>query len=165
MTYELTEKEVSNLHNARVYLLYALEHGKDMFKENSSLMQNLKQSMDYLDPIASRVSKIQDDIREDQWERSQRIAKLNDFKYSIWSMYEVANFDDQSPVPVGAKLRSYYSGNDFAVTVEGSTWLDLWKATDKLISFTEELHGDHVFIENFHKVKSNDNIYEVSLGS
>ena len=164
MTYELTEKEVSNLHNARVYLLYALEHGKEMFKENFSFMQNLKQSMEYLDPIASRVSKIQDDALEDKWDLSQRIAKLNGLKHSIWSMYEVSNFEDQSSVPEGAELRSYYSGNDIAVTVEGPTWLDLWKATDKLISFTEELHGDHVFIENFYKV-SNDNIYEVSLGS
>jgi hypothetical protein len=165
MTYELTDKEVSALHNARVYLLYALEHGKEMFNENSSFVKNLERSMDCLDPVATRVTKIQDDIREDQWERSQRIAKLNDFKYSIWSMYEVANFEDQSTVPVGAKLRSYYSGNDFTVTVEGPTWLDLWKATERLISTTEDMHGCHVFIENFHKVKSDENVYEVSLGS
>ena len=165
MTYELTEEEVSNLRSAIVYLFSAIEQGEEIFKEDSSFMQNLKQSMEYLNPIASRVSKIQDDALEDKWDLSQRIAKLNGLKHSIWSMYEVANFEDQSSVPEGAKLRSYYSGNDFAVTVEGSTWLDLWKATDKLISSTEELHGDHVFIENFYKVKSNDNIYEVSLGS
>lgn len=165
MTYELTEKEVSALHNARVYLLYAIERGEELFKEDSILMQNMKRSMEYLKPIATRVSKIQEDTREDKWDFSQRIAKLYGFNHSIWSMYEVADFEDQSPVPVGAKLRSYYSGNDFTVTVEGPTWLDLWNATDKLICSTKDLHGDHVFIENFRKVKSNDNIYEVSLGS
>ncbi len=165
MLFELTEKEVSNLHNAKVYLLYAIEHSEELFKEDSNFLKNLKKSMEYLEPVASRVTKILDDNREDKWNRSQRIAKLYGFNHSIWSMYEVADFQDTSPVPTGAKLRSYYSGNDFTVTVEGPSWLDLWNASDKLICSTKDMHGNHVFIENFHKVKGSDNIYEVSLGS
>lgn len=163
MLFELTEKEVSDLHNAKVYLLYAIEQCDELFREDSDFVKNLKKSMECLEPVASRVTKIQDELRENKWERSQRIAKLYGFNHSIWSMYEVADFEDQSPVPEGAKLRSYYSGKDYSVTVEGPTWLDLWNATDKLICSTEHLHGDHIFIENFRKVK--DNLFEVSLGS
>jgi hypothetical protein len=165
MVYELTDREVSDLHNARVYLLYAIEQGEEMFREDSSFMQNMKRSMKYLEPIATRVTKIQDDIREDKWEHSQRIAKLNDFKYSIWSIYEIESYDDTSSVPPGSKLISYYSGRDISVTVEGSTWLDLWKATERLIGMTESIHGGHIFIESFNKVKDSEDVYEVSLGS
>lgn len=162
-TYALTEKEVSALHNARCYLLNALEHCNEMFKEDANFVKQMKLSLDYLNPVASRVMKIKDQIHEDRWERSKRIAKLNDFKHSIWSMYVVDNFEDISTVPVGAKLCSFYT--DQTVTVEGPTWLDLWKATEKLIEMTRDDHGDHVFIESFDKVKNKDNLYEVSLGS
>lgn len=161
----LTDKEVSDLHNAKCYLNFAIEHCSEMFKEDAHFIQNMKRSLNYLEPVASRVMKIQDEIREDKWERSQRIAKLNDFKHSIWSMYEIESFEDKSIVPAGAKLRSYYTGNDIIVNVEGSTWLDLWKATDKLIGMSRDAHGDHVFIEAYNKAKNEDNIYEVSLGS
>ena len=163
MTYELTAKEVSDLHNARVYLLHALEHCSEVFKEDSYVVENLKRSMKYLKPVATRVIKIQDDIRDNIFNVSRNIAKNNNFKHSIWSIYDVENFEDKSPVPVGAKLSSYYSGKDFTVTVEGPTWLDLWKATDKLIASTEDMHGDHIFIEQYNKIS--DNVYEVSLGS
>ena len=161
----LTDKEVSDLHNAKCYLNYAIEHCSEMFKEDAHFIQNMKRSMNYLEPVASRVMKIQDDIRDNKFERSQRIAKLNGFKQSIWSMYEVESFEDNSTVPVGAKLRSYYTSKDFTVTVEGPTWLDLWKATERLINMTRNIHGDHIFIEGYFKVKDEDNVYEVSLGS
>lgn len=165
MTYELTDKEVSDLHNAKCYLLYAIEHCGDMFREDALFLKNMKESMKYLEPVATRVMKIKDDIRDNAWNMAQNIGKNNNFNHTIWSMYEVNNFEDKSSVPVGAKLRSYYSGKDFTVTVEGPTWIDLWKATDKLISMTENLHGDHIFIEGYFKAKDEDNIYEVSLGS
>ena len=163
MTYTLTEKDVSNLHNARVYLLHALEHCNEMFKEDAQFIQNMKRSMNYLEPVSTRLTKEMDEIRDRQFNMARRIAKNNGFNNSIWSMYEVENFESTSPVPAGAKLRSYYTKK--SVTVEGSTWLDLWKATDKLIEMTSDEHGDHVFIEAYRKVKSEDNIYEVSLGS
>lgn len=163
--FELTDKEVSNLHNAKCYLLYALEHAREMYKPDSDFVRNLERSMGYLEPVASRVMKIKDAIHEDRWERAQRIAQLNGFDNSIWSMYEIESFDSKSGIPVGSKIRSWYSGKDFEVSVEGPTWLDVWKATDTLIRSTRDIHGDHVFIEHYAKVKGLDNVYEVSLGS
>lgn len=159
----LTDKEVSDLHNAKCYLLYAIEHCEELFKEDSQVVKNLKRSMEYLYPVASRVMKIQDEIRDARWNQAQRIAKNNNFNNSIWSIYEIEDFEVQSSVPVGAKLSSYYS--EKTVTVEGPTWLDLWKATDKLIEMTRHYHGDHIFIEAYKKLKSKDNQYEVILGS
>lgn len=161
----LSDKEVSDLHNAKCYLNYAIEHCSEMFKEDAHFVQNMKRSLKYLEPVAARVMKIQDDIRERNAETASRIAKTNDFKNSIWSIYEVESFENNSPVPVGAKLRSYYTGKDVIVPVEGPTWFDLWKATDKLIGMTRDTHGDHIFIEGYYKVKDETNVYEVSLGS
>ena len=165
MTYTLTEKEVSNLHNARVYLLYALEHCNEMFKEDAHFIQNMKRSMSYLEPVSTRLTKELDEERDEVFGRARKIARNNNFNHTVWSMYEVKNFEDKSNVPEGAKLRSYYTSKDFTVTVEGPTWLDLWKATERLICMTRNIHGDHIFIEGYYKVKDDDNVYEVSLGS
>lgn len=165
MTYTLTEKEVSALHNAKCYLIYALDHCDEMFKEDASFVKQMKMSMDYLKPVATRLMKELDEARERNAETASRIAKTNEFKNTVWSIYEVSNFEEQSGIPIGAKLYSYYSGKDITVTVEGPTWFDVWKATDKLIGMTREDHGDHIFIESYDKVKNQDNVYEVNLGS
>ena len=102
MTYTLTEKDVSNLHNARVYLLHALEHCNEMFKEDAQFIQNMKRSMSYLEPVSTRLTKEMDEIRDRQFNMARRIAKNNGFNNSIWSMYEVENFESTSPVPSGA---------------------------------------------------------------
>ena len=101
---------------------------------------------------------------DEQYKMAEEAKELNGFKNSIWSIYEIESFNDTSLVPSGSKLTSYYSGKDIFVTVEGSTWLDLWKATDKLIGLTKDLHGNHVFIEQYSRSKI-ENFYEVSLGS
>lgn len=163
MILNVTKEEVSALHNARCYLLYALNECDETFKETSSFVKNLRRSLKELDPVAKRLTAIQDEINDRRDATAKRIGELNGFTHSIWSMYEVESFEALSPVPSGAKLISWYADKDTSVTVEGITWLDLWKATDKLIGMTADEHGDHVFVEGYRKV--GDNLYEVQLGS
>jgi len=163
-TYTVTSEQVSKIHNALVYLNYALDIAKENFKDDSRIVRELTNASEYLTPVSKELN----DKKDKDWDKMYKMAdfvkELNGFNNSIWSIYEIKSFDDTSSVPSGSKLISYYSGKDISVTVEGSTWLDLWKATDKLIGLTGDMHGDHVFIEQYIKSKCG-NFYEVSLGS
>jgi hypothetical protein len=164
-TYEITAKQVSQIHNAWVYLNNALSHCDEMFREDSPFVQCLRKSLKELGPVRKDVMDRKDADLMKGYEMSKRIADLNGFKDTIWSIYDVESFLDGSPVPMGSKIRSYYSSKEFTVKVEGPSWIDLWKATDKLVKLTQGDHGDHVFIEGYYKVEGVDGLYEVSLGS
>jgi len=164
-TYTITSKQVSDIHNAYCYASYALDNMKEMFKEDSQVVSELARAMEYLKPVRDDVMGRKDADFDRNNEMYNRVAKLNDFNHSIWSIYEIDSLEETSSVPEGSSLRSWYSGKDITVKVEGPTWLDLWKATDQLIKMTKDLHGDHVFIEQYYKAKGEENVYEVSLGS
>ncbi len=162
-TYTITSKQASQIHNAWCYLNNALQQCDELFKEDSYFIKSLRKSLNELAPVRKDIMDRMDADYDNVSKTSQRIAELNGFKNSIWSIYEMDSFDSKSPVPSGAKLQSYYLDKNRHIVVEGSTWLDLWKATDLLIKETADEHGDHVFIEAYRKI--DDETYEVVLGS
>lgn len=82
------------------------------------------------------------------------VAKENGFQ-SIWSIYEVEDFNAPHGFPEGVSVVV----NNVSVKVEGSTLLDLWKATDEAVVVGDPYHP---FIESF-KLKG-DKVH-VFLGS
>jgi hypothetical protein len=153
--------------------------GKDFSTIHNALCE-LRTMSDYCsDEVAAKINPIinkfeqglKDAYRQEneafdrKFDLYKNISNGQGFKHSIWSIYSVDNFDTNSSVPEGSKIRSWYSGKDVHVTVKGSSWLDLWKATEQLMEQTLDEHGDHVFIEGFSKVKNEDGVYEVILGS
>ena len=163
-TYTVTSSQVSKIHNALVYLNYALDIAKENFKDESRIVRELTAASEYLTPVSEELNQKKDKDWDKMYKMADSVKELYGFENSIWSIYEIESFEDKSSVPSGSKLISYYSGKSIFVTVEGPTWLDLWEATDKLIGLTKDLHGDHIFIEKYFKSKI-DNFYEVSLGS
>ena len=71
---------------------------------------------------------------------------------SVWSMWttdEWQDMEDVSGIPEGTVIR-YLSiwgdrGKESYSTVEGKTWLDVWKACDRAIEKSGDAH--HIFIE------------------
>jgi hypothetical protein len=161
-TYTITSDQVSNIHNAGVYLSDALREAEELFKADSYILKNLKSAVRELEPVRKDVVGRKDKDWDQAYTMFERIRALNNFNYSIWSIYEVENMTLPSCVPAGSKLKSFYT--DSTVVVEGQTWLDLWKATNDLIKQSSDEHGGHVFIEAFRKTNT-DGVYEVILGS
>lgn len=86
------------------------------------------------------------DIKYDFYDR---IAKENGFKYAVWSIFEVSDFA-HVPFPRATKLRYDEVGLGSPVEVDlapNSNWLELWRAADKAIELSEDLH--HIYIERF----------------
>lgn len=161
-TFLISSKEVEQLHNGKVYLLYALESANDLLKPESTIVQNLRTSVRNLEGVITRLMREYDTIRDARYMEAKRLGSENDL-CTIWSYTSVPSLHFASDIPVGSKIKSWYTENNEFTVVEGNTWLDVWKAADKLVKMTRDEHGDHIFVEGFRKVA--DNEYEVSLGS
>jgi uncharacterized iron-regulated protein len=166
--FKVTEQDVSKLHNARVYLLYALEKIDEMFKEDSSFVKNMRTSMEYLAPVSKRLMDEVDKIREDKHYYYMNVCKENNFS-TVWSYYDV---DDLYELAV---IGGQYVNNttiltsetDYEVEIQSSSesgfckWIDLWKAADRLVT---ESGDSHYFIEQF-RLDPTTNKVNVFLGS
>lgn len=164
-TYTVTSKQVSNIHNAMCSVRSMKDLMEETFKDDSRFVQDINYIFNLLEPIRKELMDKKDAEDDDIRDQAEVVRRVNGLKHSIWSIYGMDSFDSKSPVPVGSKIVSWYTRGDESVTVEGETWLDLWKAADKLIGQTIDDHGDHVFIEGFKKVRGDDSAYEVILGS
>lgn len=146
---------------------HLLDEFKRTFKEDSHYIKSLERAASYLDPVRKDLMARVDADHDRIWNLQNQVRKQNEFKYTVWSIYDLDSFDELSGIPVGAKLLSEYSGVE--VTVDGPTWLDAWKAVEKLASASiwdeagRRGFGDHVFIEKF--VRQDDGSYIVWLGS
>lgn len=90
------------------------------------------------------------------------VADANHFR-SRWSIPGVADFS--APHPYTNKWFLLYDGHwgerAVTVTIEGSTWLDLWRAADTAITESGDEH--HVFIEDFDE--NTDDTLTLTTGS
>lgn len=161
-TYEIKSDQVSTLHNCVLDVKTCLRQMEEMFKSNSQIVKSLQNAVRYLEPVIKELMDKKDRDFDRSHEYFQQVEREYKFQ-TIWSMYEIDSLDEQSHVPVGSILKApYYSNHE--VVVNDSSWLGLWKAVDELAKKTGGL-GDHVFIEGFYRSQTNDNVYEVSLGS
>ena len=164
-TYTITSQQVSDIHNAMCYMRFAFESLNEMLKDDSSVIRNLEKAINSLKPVRDDVVGRKDADYDKIRDMASRVAKLNGFNHTIWSIYDLGSFDDKSPVPVGSTLISEYSGDQTSVTVNGSTWLDLWKATDDLVKQAQDMHGDHIFIEFYKQSSLSPDTFYVHFGS
>lgn len=87
------------------------------------------------------------DYSEEKYDYFQKVAQENGIEFSTWSIYEVTDFEK---VPYPDATRFFYDNlaGDEPIEIEihaGSSWLELWKAADKVIEKSGDL--DHSFIE------------------
>lgn len=139
MNFTITNDQVKDLHNARVYLLYAIEDLNKVLQKD--FIEKLNKVYKTLDKVASPLMDEYDNIRDKKAEKCWEIAKENNF-VSTWSMYEV---DLHEPSNITAGVLEYL-GNYVSIP-ENTTWLDMWRLADKLIKDSGDLH--HTFIEDF----------------
>ena len=148
-TFNVTSQEVSDLHNAKCYLRFALERCKELFKDDNQVLKDLQRSMNSLYPVASRLMGEQDAINDRKREMFEDVRKRNGF-ISIWSIYDIDNLFDMSGLEAEELV---YDGWDakFTTPLPGGNlkWWDLYAAADKLIKQSGD--EDHIFIEAFKK--------------
>jgi hypothetical protein len=104
--------------------------------------------------ILADAYKSDNDAFDNKFDLYSAVAEENGFE-SIWSIYEVEDFSAPHGFPEGV---SVVVGKT-SVKVEGSTLLDLWKATDIAIESGDPYHP---FIEGFER--KGDKVYPI-LGS
>lgn len=139
MDFTITTDQVKDLHNARVYLLYAINDLGKVLQED--FIKKLKEVYKTLDKVASPLMNEYDNIRDRKAEKCWEIAKKYNF-VSVWSMYDV---DINAPSNIPAGILKYHR-NSIGIP-ENTTWLDMWCLADKLIKDSGDLH--HTFIEDF----------------
>lgn len=139
MNFTITNEQVKDLHNARVYLLYAINDLGKVLQEG--FIEQLNKVYKTLDKVASPLMDEYDNIRDKKAEKCWEIAKENKFA-SVWSIYEV-ELHEPSNITAGVLE---YLGN-YVQIPDNTTWLDMWRLADKLIKDSGDLH--HTFIEDF----------------
>lgn len=93
-----------------------------------------------------------DDEFDAQYDFYQKIAERNELTHSTWSIYEVTDFE-AIPFPKATKLRHSEHWGEGVIELDlptNATWLDLWKAADRLIY--ESKDNAHIYIEVFFEV-------------
>lgn len=102
----------------------------------------------------SDVSSFNDEQQEQQYEVIDALSKAHGL-VSIFSIYEVLDFDK---LAFEGKRKVYFMGrfnhvddkNESAnEIVNNPTWLDLWKAADRLICKQEQDYRTDLYIEDF----------------
>ena len=165
-TFNISDKQVTNIHNAYCYLHKALTVSNDMFKDDSEIVQVLKVAMSYLKPVSDDVVSRKDKIFDQEMDRYSKIRELNDFD-TIWSIFRYDldfSLDEKHNYPIGASLVCYdIPDADPKFKVTGHTWLDLWKDVDRYYKNYPSL-GFHQFIEGFKYTKESNTLY-IQLGS
>jgi len=166
--FTITDKQISSIHNAMCSMYWLDRTVSEMFKSDSDMVYRVSEVRKYLEPVRDELMKLKDAHEDKIRKLADALAIEHRFTNTIWSIYEIDSFLDETDIPVGSWITSEF--NSKAVEVEGfsekATWLDLWKAAEKLASLNGDSgFGNHVFIEKFHKDSKKENTYDVWLGS
>lgn len=143
----LTSEEFSKLHNALCHM--------------SSLATSIRdgQHEKWADELEKEIAVIREDILKAAYDADGKMFdKLHDHYRKVgeefnaettWSMYEVEDLREEHAYPGVGKLlhKNHWGKNPVVVDIEGNTWLSLFKAADKAIRESGDLH--HCFIEGF----------------
>lgn len=126
-------------------------------------LENASFNNEPLEKIIERFENgLKDAYRQDNDEFDKRhdhykaVAKENGFT-SEWSLFDVS--DLTLPHCYGEDLVVRYNGCE--AKVEGGTWVDLWRAADKVIVMSGD--DDHIFIELF--LREQDTVLTLVTGS
>lgn len=149
-TVTLRGKDFSTIHNALCDLRSVSTRCSDaMAREIDPIIFKLEQGLE--DVYQQENAEV--DRRLDHYES---VARENGF-VSVWSIYDI---DDLSlPHCYGEDINVQY--NNCMAKVEGHTWIDLWRAADKVIRESGDDH--HIFIECF--LRDQTTVLKLSTGS
>lgn len=137
MKFEITQEQLSGLHNSRVWLLYAIESLEEVI--NADYLKKLRKAHDELYRSYKPIMQQYDDLMDEKRKRNERLGEGLDL-ISVWSMYEI-ELVDKFNLP--ASVLSY-NNNDLPIP-ENAAWMDIWILADNLIKQSGDLH--HIFIE------------------
>ncbi len=115
--------------------------------------QGLRDAYDQDSAAFSRKSDLYEEHRQQQGLRS------------IWSIYSVTDLTADHPYKAARSVCYRDHWGDAAVyeTIQGSTWLDLYRAADRCIQRSGD--GHHVFIEAFDAVADQPHQLRLTTGS
>ena len=144
---QLTHNEWNQVHNA-------LCHAESMCRNVFDVLKNGPELREALDGIGRSLTPAyqQDTEQFDrQFDLYRHVQDTHGFA-SIWSTYDVQDFDAPHPYPsdVILQYRSHWGTEkqqERQYPVMGATWLDLWRAADLAIRDSGDQH--HMFIEQF----------------
>lgn len=155
--YTITRDDFKKIHNARVDFYVMVERLEGIVSDNiSAKLRSINNN------LMSGLSNMYEQERA-EFDRKNKhyesVASKYKFK-TAWSMYEIDNLDAESPYEHNVVL---YDGITESIRKKGSkaTWLELWKAADKVIRKNGDTH--HIFIESFYP--SDNETLEISTGS
>lgn len=168
-TYSITDKQVSSIHNGMCSMYRLRDIASDMFKSDSMINQLIDEVFKYIEPVKKELMAKKDEDFDRIFKLAEEYAKQYNLRETRWSIYDIDNFLQSSNVPAFSTITSEFSDN-ISVVVESNSkycsWIELWKAVDKLATLTgEHGFGNHVFIEKFVEAKNKPGTYEVWLGS
>jgi hypothetical protein len=161
---QLTRGQWRNLHNA---LCAAEQEARGLFavlKDGGEGLAALKSVREALAPAYAQ----DDAVFQRQYGYFDETRKANGFR-ACWSMYDetdVGSFDQPHPY-VGAThvvhARHWGTAGNVEVPILGSTWLDLYRASNEAIERSNDHH--HIFIERFDWSEDNPGYLELVTGS
>ena len=104
---------------------------------------------------------------EQQWEYFRQVKIDNQFQ-AIWSIYDDVDVNgmDQPHPFTNARYVIYdnhWGERDGRVPIEGTTWLDLYRAADCAIRESGDTH--HIYIEQFTPIQDTPGCLRLSTGS
>lgn len=167
--YIITSEQVSSIHNGMCSMYRLRDIAEEMFKDDSTINQLIKEAFKYIEPVKKELMDKKDADFDRIYKMAENYSRTNNLKETVWSIYDIDNFLESSNVPAGSTIITDFS-DSVSVVVESNSkycsWIELWRAVDKLATLTGERgFGNHVYIEKFVKVKDKPNTYNVWLGS
>lgn len=83
--------------------------------------------------------------------------------FSVWSIYSVNSVLDQHTLLHSHRDQLEIEYQGLVTTVEGDTWLDVWRAAEKLVHASGDKH--HIFIEAFVPTERRSARFQMITGS
>lgn len=137
---QLSKDEFKDIHNG----LCELRNLKDQLAEflAGPAMQRFEKGISLIRSGLDRAYEQDDAAFEKAEKKFNDLSEKYDFK-TIWSMYEV---EDENAAPFPNATSLLYAGHEVELE-KNSTWVELWKAADKVVALSGDYH--HIFIEDF----------------
>jgi len=107
---------------------------------------NVEETVSTIREALSRVYEEEELVFNSQMDHFSAAQKSEGF-ISVWSEYDVTDIRSAHPYPADAVVVYDTYESVIRVPVEGPTWLDVWRASEKAILKGGDRH--HIFIEKF----------------
>lgn len=159
----LTPEQFKQVHNALCKLNSIADRLGESIK--TELHDSLVSAVETIRSQFSAAYEQDDAMFEERTDHYEQQATVNGIKHSSWSMHEVA--DLLAPHGYGPIDRVVYDNHwgEIAVSssVQGNTWVALWRAADECIRLSEDHH--HIFVEDFRVSEHDPRTLILSTGS